>query len=82
MNRILVGALMAMTMAMSGAAAETFTFRNSAEGAPPEIFELWRTGGGAAGQWAVGPRPDRRRRSRAGAIERRQDRLSVSARDL
>jgi hypothetical protein len=53
MNHILLGALMVMTMAMSGAVAETITFNSSAEGAPPETFELWRTGGGAAGQWAV-----------------------------
>jgi hypothetical protein len=52
MQRILLGALMALAMTTS-AAGETITFEKSTVGAPPENFEFARTGSGAAGQWVV-----------------------------
>ncbi len=53
MNRILVGVLMALIIGSFAAVAETITFENTAEGAPPENFDFWRTGGGASGRWAA-----------------------------
>jgi hypothetical protein len=53
MKRVLAAALMLAILGAPGAAAETVTFGSTAVGPPPETFELWRTGRGAAGRWAV-----------------------------
>ena len=52
MQRIVAGALLALAMTTS-AAGETITFDKSTVGAPPDNFELVRTGSGAVGQWVV-----------------------------